>query len=98
MLSFNSRRVGGSGTSIYNQGPYYFFLFKLTKLSDFDHLSLHITRRKAFWVAKQILQLGMGDALDDWVLEKIRILRRGTVVASGIQRVEQVREPLPIEP
>ncbi|KAG2268367.1 hypothetical protein Bca52824_062922 [Brassica carinata] len=25
-------------------------------------------RRKAFWVAKQILQLGMGDALDDWIL------------------------------
>ena len=51
-------------------------------------------RRKAFWVAKQILQLGMGDALDDWVLEKIRLLRRGTVVASGIQRVEQVRKAL----
>ncbi|KAL0704209.1 hypothetical protein Bca4012_070634 [Brassica carinata] len=50
-------------------------------------------RRKAFWVAKQILQLGMGDALDDWVLEKIRILRRGTVVASGIQRVEQILWP-----
>ncbi|KAG5387117.1 hypothetical protein IGI04_038587 [Brassica rapa subsp. trilocularis] len=50
-------------------------------------------RRKAFWVAKQILQLGMGDALDDWVLEKIRLLRRGTVVASGIQRVEQILWP-----
>ena len=53
-----------------------------------------LPRRKAFWVAKQILQLGMGDALDDWVLEKIRLLRRGTVVASGIQRVEQVRKAL----
>lgn len=50
-------------------------------------------RRKAFWVAKQILQLGMGDALDDWLLEKIRLLRRGTVVASGIQRVEQILWP-----
>jgi sorting nexin-13 len=50
-------------------------------------------RRKAFWVAKQILQLGMGDALDDWVLEKICLLRRGTVVASGIQRVEQILWP-----
>jgi sorting nexin-13 len=50
-------------------------------------------RRKAFWVAKQILQLGMGDALDDWVLEKIRLLRQGTVVASGIQRVEQILWP-----
>ncbi|KAJ0257055.1 Phox [Hirschfeldia incana] len=50
-------------------------------------------RRKAFWVAKQILQLGMGDALDDWVLEKIRLLRRGSVVASGVQRVEQILWP-----
>ncbi|KAL0723529.1 hypothetical protein Bca4012_038128 [Brassica carinata] len=50
-------------------------------------------RRKAFWVAKQILQLGMGDALDDWVLEKIRLLRRGTVVASGVKRVEQILWP-----
>ncbi|CAN8293328.1 unnamed protein product [Cochlearia groenlandica] len=50
-------------------------------------------RRKAFWVAKQILQLGMGDALDDWVLEKICLLRRGTVVASGIQRVEHILWP-----
>ncbi|XP_010538028.1 PREDICTED: uncharacterized protein LOC104812523 [Tarenaya hassleriana] len=50
-------------------------------------------RRKAFWVAKQILQLGMGDALDDWLLEKIRLLRCGTVVASGIQRVEQILWP-----
>lgn len=48
-------------------------------------------RRKAFWVAKQVLQLGMGDALDDWLVEKIQRLRRGSVVASGIKRVEQVR-------
>lgn len=47
-------------------------------------------RRKAFWVAKQVLQLGMGDAFDDWLIEKIQILRRGSVVASGIRRVEQV--------
>lgn len=41
-------------------------------------------------MAKQILQLGMGDALDDWLIEKIQLLRRGSVVASGIKRVEQV--------
>ncbi|XP_052182626.1 uncharacterized protein LOC127795165 isoform X2 [Diospyros lotus] len=46
-------------------------------------------RRKAFWVAKQVLQLGMGDAFDDWLIEKIQLLRRGTVVASGIRRIEQ---------
>ncbi|KAK4359474.1 hypothetical protein RND71_021703 [Anisodus tanguticus] len=50
-------------------------------------------RRKAFWVAKQVLQLGMGDAFDDWVIEKIQHLRRGSVVAAGIQRVEQILWP-----
>lgn len=50
-------------------------------------------RRKAFWVAKQVLQLGMGDALDDWLVEKIQRLRRGSVVASGIKRVEQILWP-----
>ncbi|KAM2993976.1 hypothetical protein FF2_046004 [Malus domestica] len=50
-------------------------------------------RRKAFWVAKQILQLGMGDAFDDWLIEKIQLLRKGLVVASGIKRVEQILWP-----
>ncbi|CAK9174605.1 unnamed protein product [Ilex paraguariensis] len=50
-------------------------------------------RRKAFWVAKQALQLGMGDAFDDWLIEKIQLLRRGSVVASGIRRVEQILWP-----
>ncbi|KAF5466622.1 hypothetical protein F2P56_016533 [Juglans regia] len=50
-------------------------------------------RRKAFWVAKQILQLGMGDAFDDWLIEKIQLLRKGSVIASGIRRVEQILWP-----
>ncbi|CAN0858604.1 Sorting nexin-16 [Linum grandiflorum] len=50
-------------------------------------------RRKAFWMAKQVLQLGMGDALDDWLIEKIQLLRKGTVIASGIKRVEQILWP-----
>lgn len=32
----------------------------------------------------------MGDAFDDWLIEKIQRLRRGSVVASGIRRLEQV--------
>lgn len=47
-------------------------------------------RRKAFWVAKQVLQLGMGDAFDDWLIEKIQHLRKGSVIASAINRVEQI--------
>ncbi|XP_054784664.1 uncharacterized protein LOC129291384 [Prosopis cineraria] len=50
-------------------------------------------RRKAFWVAKQILQLGMGDAFDDWLIEKIQLLRKGSVVASGISRIEHILWP-----
>ncbi|GAB2228110.1 hypothetical protein Droror1_Dr00009940 [Drosera rotundifolia] len=50
-------------------------------------------RRKAFWVAKQILQLGMGDALDDWLIAKIQLLRTGPIVAAVIQRVEQILWP-----
>lgn len=37
-----------------------------------------------------MLQLGMGDAFDDWLIEKIQLLRKGSVVASGIRRIEQV--------
>ncbi|XP_073226080.1 uncharacterized protein [Cicer arietinum] len=50
-------------------------------------------RRQAFWVAKQVLQLGMGDAFDDWLLEKILLLRKGSVIASGVTRVEQILWP-----
>ncbi|KAE9584611.1 putative Phox domain, sorting nexin [Lupinus albus] len=50
-------------------------------------------RRQAFWVAKQVLQLGMGDAFDDWLIEKIQLLRKGSVVASGVERVEQILWP-----
>jgi sorting nexin-13 len=32
----------------------------------------------------------MGDAFDDWLIEKIQLLRKGAVIASGIRRVEQV--------
>ncbi|KAF3793335.1 Sorting nexin-16 [Nymphaea thermarum] len=50
-------------------------------------------RRQAFWVAKQVLQLGMGDAFDDWLIEKIQLLRKGSVIASGIKRIEQILWP-----
>ncbi|XP_022150449.1 uncharacterized protein LOC111018592 isoform X2 [Momordica charantia] len=50
-------------------------------------------RRKAFWVAKQVLQLGMGDALDDWLIQKIQRMRKGSAMASAITRVEQILWP-----
>lgn len=42
-------------------------------------------------MAKQVLQLGMGDAFDDWLIEKIQLLRRGSAIASVINRIEQVK-------
>ncbi|KAI9107766.1 hypothetical protein K1719_021102 [Acacia pycnantha] len=35
----------------------------------------------------------MGDAFDDWLLDKIQLLRNGSVIASGIRRVEQILWP-----
>lgn len=50
-------------------------------------------RRQAFWVAKQLLQLGMGDAFDDWLIDKIQLLRKGSVVANAIGRIEKILWP-----
>lgn len=50
-------------------------------------------RRQAFWVAKQVLQLGMGDAFDDWLIDKIQLLRKGEVIALAIGRIEQILWP-----
>ncbi|XP_068653093.1 uncharacterized protein [Aristolochia californica] len=50
-------------------------------------------RRQVFWVAKQVLQLGMGDAFDDWLIGKIQLLRKGSVIASIINRIEQILWP-----
>ncbi|OEL19894.1 hypothetical protein BAE44_0019087 [Dichanthelium oligosanthes] len=50
-------------------------------------------RRQAFWVAKQILQLGMGDTFDDWLVDKIQLLRKGRIIAFVVKRVEQILWP-----
>ncbi|KZV26088.1 hypothetical protein F511_06014 [Dorcoceras hygrometricum] len=50
-------------------------------------------RRNVFWVVKQVLQLGMGDAFDDWLIGKIQLLRQGSVVASGIRRLDMLLWP-----
>lgn len=50
-----------------------------------------VCRRQVLWMAKQILQLGIGDAIDDWLLGKIQWLRKEEVVASGIHWVKGVR-------
>ncbi|XP_071930858.1 uncharacterized protein [Coffea arabica] len=50
-------------------------------------------RRQVFWMSKQILQLMMEDAIDDWLLREIHWLRREDVVAYGIRWIQDVLWP-----
>ncbi|KAI5066366.1 hypothetical protein GOP47_0018990 [Adiantum capillus-veneris] len=50
-------------------------------------------RRQVFWMAKQILQVGMGDAVDDWLVTKVRWLRREDVVASSLKWIQEILWP-----
>ncbi|XP_008784121.2 uncharacterized protein LOC103703152 isoform X2 [Phoenix dactylifera] len=47
-------------------------------------------RRQVFWISKQILQLIMEDAIDDWILRQISFLRRDDVIAQGIRWVQDL--------
>ena len=52
-------------------------------------------RRQVFWISKQILQLVMEDAIDDWLLGQINWLRREETIAQGIQWLQDVSiEPI----
>ncbi|KAL0356778.1 UNVERIFIED_CONTAM: hypothetical protein Scaly_1363500 [Sesamum calycinum] len=50
-------------------------------------------RRQVFWISKQILQLVMEDAIDDWLLRQIQWLRKRDVIAQGIRWVQDVLWP-----
>ncbi|KAK7345974.1 hypothetical protein VNO80_20487 [Phaseolus coccineus] len=50
-------------------------------------------RRQVYWMSKQILQLVMEDAIDDWLLRQIHWLRREETVAQGIRWVQDVLWP-----
>ncbi|XP_057965277.1 LOW QUALITY PROTEIN: uncharacterized protein LOC131155848 [Malania oleifera] len=50
-------------------------------------------RRQVFWISKQILQLVMEDAIDDFLLRQIHWLRRDDVIAEGIRWVQDVLWP-----
>lgn len=43
-----------------------------------------------FWISKQILQLIMEDAIDDWLLRHIQWLRKEEVIAQGIRWLQDV--------
>ncbi|GMH23551.1 hypothetical protein Nepgr_025394 [Nepenthes gracilis] len=50
-------------------------------------------RRQVFWISKQILQLVMEDAIDDWLIKQINWLRREDAIAQGIRWVQDVLWP-----
>lgn len=50
-------------------------------------------RRQVFWISKQILQLIMEDAIDDWILRQIHWLRKDEVIAHGIHWVQDILWP-----
>ncbi|XP_027362494.1 uncharacterized protein LOC113870094 [Abrus precatorius] len=50
-------------------------------------------RRQVFWISKQILQLVMEDAIDDWLLSEIHWLRREDTIAQGIRWVQDILWP-----
>ncbi|KAE9615773.1 putative Phox domain, sorting nexin [Lupinus albus] len=50
-------------------------------------------RRQVFWISKQILQLVMEDAIDDWLLREIHWLRREDTVAQGIRWIQDILWP-----
>lgn len=50
-----------------------------------------ICRRQVLWISKQILQLVMEDAIDEWIIRQINWLRRDDVIVQGIRWIQDVR-------
>ncbi|KAM3311926.1 hypothetical protein ACQJBY_032123 [Aegilops geniculata] len=50
-------------------------------------------RKQVFWISKQILQLVMEDAIDDWILRQINWLRRDEVIIQGICWIQDTLWP-----
>lgn len=51
---------------------------------------LYWCRRQVFWISKQVLQLVMEDAIDDWMIRQIHWVRREDIIAQGIRWVQDV--------
>ncbi|KAH7301359.1 hypothetical protein KP509_23G021800 [Ceratopteris richardii] len=50
-------------------------------------------RWQCFWIAKQVLQLGMGDAVDIWIITQIEQLRQEDRIAGLIESLQQILWP-----
>ncbi|XP_052136127.1 uncharacterized protein LOC127754593 [Oryza glaberrima] len=50
-------------------------------------------RKQVLWISKQILQLVMEDAIDEWILRQINWLRRDEVIVQGIRWIQDTLWP-----
>lgn len=50
-------------------------------------------RKQVLWISKQILQLVMEDAIDDWIIRQINWLRRDEVIIQGIRWIQDTLWP-----
>ncbi|KAM0887320.1 hypothetical protein ACQ4PT_029131 [Festuca glaucescens] len=50
-------------------------------------------RKQVLWISKQILQLLMEDAIDDWIIRQINWLRRDEVIIQGIRWIQDTLWP-----
>ena len=53
------------------------------------------SRRQVVWVARQVLDLTLGDAIDDLLLSHIQSLRTASTIASLLGSLQQVRKSCP---
>ena len=63
---------------------------QLLLLLFYWYFILFLCRRQVLWISKQILQLIMEDAIDDWIVRQIHWLRREDIIAQGIRWVQDV--------
>ncbi|CAM0874562.1 unnamed protein product [Alopecurus aequalis] len=50
-------------------------------------------RKQVLWISKQILQLVMEDAIDDWIIRQINWLRRDEVIIQAIRWIQDTLWP-----
>ncbi|TVU26776.1 hypothetical protein EJB05_29337 [Eragrostis curvula] len=50
-------------------------------------------RRQVLWISKQILQLVMEDAIDEWIIRQINWLRRDDVIVQAIRWIQDTLWP-----
>ncbi|KAG8088982.1 hypothetical protein GUJ93_ZPchr0011g27810 [Zizania palustris] len=50
-------------------------------------------RKQVLWISKQIVQLVMEDAIDEWILRQINWLRRDDIIVQGIHWIQDTLWP-----